>query len=118
DDTSAADELYKLSSGLDRDSLVDVMRALRAAGGRLIDAGKEDAELGRLASLVDRREKLHDEVRELTSRGRRWAELATQRRTQDQEIVALRGRLGDWEREARCVEVATSVRDTWMTRQE
>ena len=32
DDTAAADELYKLSSGLDRVSLVDVLRGLR--GGR------------------------------------------------------------------------------------
>ena len=29
DDTAAADELYKLSSGLDRVSLVDVLRSLR-----------------------------------------------------------------------------------------
>ena len=29
DDTKAADELYKLSSGLDRVSLVDVLRSLR-----------------------------------------------------------------------------------------
>ena len=31
DDTAAADELYKLSSGLDRVSLVDVIRQLRTA---------------------------------------------------------------------------------------
>ena len=35
DDTSAADELYKLSSGLDRVSLVDVMRSLKAGRGQL-----------------------------------------------------------------------------------
>ena len=41
DDTSAADELYKLSSGLDRVSLVDVLRSLR--GGRQELLGREHA---------------------------------------------------------------------------
>jgi uncharacterized protein YhaN len=36
DDTEAADELYKLSSGLDRVSLVDVIRQLRAARTQLV----------------------------------------------------------------------------------
>lgn len=89
DDTSAADELYKLSSGLDRVSLVDVMRSLRGARGRLIDSRKDDPEAGKLARLIDRREKLRDEVSQLTNRSRRWADLATQRRTQDQEIISL-----------------------------
>ena len=116
DDTSAADELYKLSSGLDRVSLVDVMRSLRGARTRLIDTRKDDPEAGRLARLIDRREKLRDEVGQLTMRSRRWADLATQRRTQDQEIVALRGRMHDWEHEARSVELATNVRDKWLSR--
>lgn len=117
DDTSAADELYKLSSGLDRVSLVDVMRSLRGARNRLIDSRKDDPEAGRLAKLIDRRDKLRDEVAQLTMRSRRWSDLATQRRTQDQEIVALRGRMHDWEHEARCVELATTVRDKWLARQ-
>ncbi len=118
DDTSAADELYKLSSGLDRVSLVDVMRSLRSARGKLIDNRKDDPEAGRMATLVERREKLRDEVSQLTSRGRRWSELATQRRTQEQEVIALRGRLTEWEQEARCVEIASSVRDIWISRQD
>lgn len=118
DDTSAADELYKLSSGLDRVSLVDVMRSLRTARSKLIDNRKDDPDSGRLATLVERRDSLRDEVAQLTARGRRWSELATQRRTQEQEITILRGRLLEWEQEARCVEVATSVRDTWLARQD
>ena len=118
DDTKAADELYKLSSGLDRVSLVDVLRNLRGGRQDLIGSARfeDDPDSKRLASLIRRREKLRDEVQGLTSQGRRWSELASQRRTQQQEIAQLTDRMGVWEREARCVEVATSVYDTWQQR--
>ncbi len=118
DDTAAADELYKLSSGLDRVSLVDVLRNLRGGRQELIGNTKfdDDADGKKLASLLRRREKLRDEVQGLTTQGRRWSELASQRRTQQQEITQLTERMGVWEREARCVEVATSVYDQWQER--
>ncbi len=120
DDTSAADELYKLSSGLDRVSLVDVMRSLRS--GRQEMVGRpipdEEGERSRLAALIVKREKLRDEVDQLTRGGRRWSELATQRRVQLQEIEQLTERMAAWERESRCVEVATAAFDTWQKRAE
>ncbi|MFG0264059.1 MAG: ATP-binding protein [Rhodopirellula sp. JB055] len=121
DDTSAADELYKLSSGLDRVSLVDVLRSLRAGrneviGKREADSDDNEAAIGKLASMMSKREKLRDEIQRLSGSTRRWSELATQRRTQSQEIETLRGRMVAWEREARCVEIATSVYDKWQER--
>ena len=52
DDTSAADELYKLSSGLDRVSLVDVLRSLRGGRKDLIGSsgGSDQAEASKLAA--------------------------------------------------------------------
>tara|TARA_R110002049_G_scaffold4601_5_gene32102 strand:+ start:144623 stop:148444 length:3822 start_codon:yes stop_codon:yes gene_type:complete len=118
DDTSAADELYKLSSGLDRVSLVDVLRSLR--GGRKELLGKEhtiDEEASqKLSGLIRRREQLRDEVERLTRGGRRWSELATQRRTQRQEVEHLTERMIAWEKESRCVEVATNVFEAWSDR--
>lgn len=118
DDTSAADELYKLSSGLDRVSLVDVLRSLR--GGRKSLVGKassdDEAEASKLAALITKREKLRDEVGQLTRGGRRWSELASQRRSQQQEIEQLTQRMSVWEREARCVESATGIFETWRER--
>ncbi|EMI55793.1 ATP-binding protein [Rhodopirellula sallentina] len=121
DDTSAADELYKLSSGLDRVSLVDVLRSLRAGRTELIgkdtsSQSEEEAAANHLAGLLTRREKLRDEIQRLTGQTRRWSEMATQRRTQSQEIESLRGRMVAWEREARCVEIATSVHEPWQKR--
>ncbi len=118
DDTSAADELYKLSSGLDRVSLVDVMRSLRGGRKDLIGRAnlEDESQASKLSALISKREKLRDEVQQLTRGGRRWSELATQRRAQQQEIQQLTERMSAWEREARCVEIATGVFETWAER--
>ncbi|MFO0942098.1 MAG: hypothetical protein U0930_15270 [Pirellulales bacterium] len=42
DDTTAADELYKLSSGLDRVSLVDVTRQLRLSRHKIASENPEE----------------------------------------------------------------------------
>lgn len=122
DDTRAADELYKLSSGLDRVSLVDVLRSLREGRKSLIvgNAHREgsagDPPAAVLAGLMKRREQLRDEVAALTRGGRRWSELASQRRSQQQEIDQLTERMTAWERESRRVEIASGVYDTWQQR--
>lgn len=118
DDTSAADELYKLSSGLDRVSLVDVLRTLRSGRKQLIGKNKADEdEAAVLASLVARRERLRDEVEQLTRNGRRWSELASQRRAQDSEIEQLTERISRWQTEIRSVEIASAVHDSWRERE-
>ncbi len=117
DDTSAADELYKLSSGLDRVSLVDVMRSLRTGRKKLVGKAKpDDEESTMLAALISKREKLRDEIEQLSRGARRWSELATQRRSQAAEIEQLTERLGAWEKESRCVEIGSSVFDSWTKR--
>jgi len=117
DDTSAADELYKLSSGLDRVSLVDVMRSLRTGRKKLVGKAKpDDEESTMIAALISKREKLRDEIEQLTRGARRWSELATQRRSQASEIEQLTERLGAWEKESRCVEICSSVFESWTKR--
>lgn len=113
DDTAAADELYKLSSGLDRVSLVDVMRQLKAARGQIV---AQDADNGQMQSMLAKREKLRDEIEQLTIRGRRWGELAAHRRNQQTEIDELKQRVEQWELEAKSVETAIQVRDPWQKR--
>ena len=120
DDTKAADELYKLSSGLDRVSLVDVIRSLREGRKKLVGQARlsSDPEIAKLASLIDRRDKLRDEVQSLTGQSRRWSELASQRRIQQQEISDLTERMSNWDGESKCVETAISVFDLWQQRAE
>lgn len=120
DDTSAADELYKLSSGLDRVSLVDVLRSLREGRKAIVGSSQaneeEEADTKRLAGLIEKRERLRDEIATLTRGGRRWSELASQRRSGADEIEQLTERIAAWETEARTVETATSVFETWQQR--
>ncbi len=116
DDTAAADELYKLSSGLDRVSLVEVMRRLRKARENLVGTDPNDPADGRVAELLLRRDKLRTEIEDLSRKGRRWAELAGQRRAQLGEIDTLRQRLGEWQAEAKSTELALNIRDIWRRR--
>jgi uncharacterized protein YhaN len=113
DDTAAADELYKLSSGLDRVSLVDVIRQLRAARTQLV---ANDSDAAQMPSMFARREKLRDEIEQLTLRGRRWGELAAHRRNQQNEIDELKLRIEQWELEAKTIETAMQVREPWFER--
>jgi uncharacterized protein YhaN len=113
DDTAAADELYKLSSGLDRVSLVDVMRQLKSARGSIVTTS---ADSGQMSSMLAKREKLRDELEQLTVRGRRWGELAAHRKNQQNEIEELKQRVAQWELEAKAVETALQVRDPWVQR--
>ncbi len=113
DDTAAADELYKLSSGLDRVSLVDVTRQLKAARQQIVGPTPEQ---GQMQQLMMKREKLRDEIENLTGHGRRWGELAALRNTQNAELEDLKQRIAQWELEARTYEVALQVRPNWLQR--
>ncbi|MCC7338524.1 MAG: AAA family ATPase [Pirellulaceae bacterium] len=113
DDTAAADELYKLSSGLDRVSLVDVTRQLKGARQLVVGATPDE---GQMQRLMLQREKLRDEIDQLTGHGRRWSELAALRHTQSSELEDLKLRIDQWELEAKTFEVAIGVRPTWNKR--
>ncbi len=113
DDTTAADELYKLSSGLDRVSLVDVMRQLRSARGQIVGATPE---AGQVQGMMIRREKLRDELEQLNSRGKRWVELASQQKTQRSEIDDLNQRIDQAQLESKIIETALQIRLPWSER--
>ncbi|QDV24335.1 AAA family ATPase [Aureliella helgolandensis] len=115
DDTAAADELYKLSSGLDRVSLVDVTRQLKAARQKIVGATPDT---GQMQQLMLQREKLKEEVEQLNALGRRWSELASLRNTQNSELDELKQRIGQWEVEAKAYEVGLQVRPAWHKRTE
>jgi len=77
DDTAAADYLYRLTSGLDRVSLVDVMREVQAARDRLLS--RDEKGPSQIPQLIERREKLREQIDDLSRKTGRWKDLATQR---------------------------------------
>ncbi len=114
-DTEAADQLYKLTSGLDRVSLVDVMRQLEAARDRILAS---DGSQSQIADLLQRRDRLQEEIKDLVAGGRRWAGLASQRNELEGEVTQLEESIQRMERESRAVEMAIQVREDWFGRED
>ncbi len=112
-DTAAADELYKLSSGMDRVSLVDVIRKLKNARSQVVGASSE---AGQMQAIMLRRDKLREELEQLNNRTRRWGELASVRKSQQKEIQELRTRVETLTLEAKTIELSLQVRDPWKQR--
>lgn len=113
DDTAAADELYKLSSGLDRVSLVDVIRKLKTSRNQIV---APDSEKGQMQAIMLRRDKLREELEQLNNRSRRWSELAGIRKSQQKEIQELRTRVETLTLEAKTIELAIQTREPWKQR--
>lgn len=113
-DTAAAEQLYRLTGGLDRVSLVDVMRELAASRQRLLATDDRPSQIVQLASQW---EKLHAEIDELAAQGDRWSQLVMHRTALFEDIADQERSLARIERQSRLIEVAMQVRDRWLTRQ-
>ncbi len=112
-DTQAAEHLYNLASGVDRVSLVEVMRELDVSRRRILDASEQTCEL---TSLHQQQQKLQSEIAELRQQTRRWMDLAKQRIALAEEVGQLEANIVRFDREARVVEIAVKVRDKWRGR--
>lgn len=111
--TAASELLYKLTSGLDRVSIVDVMRSLQEARHQLVSPDGETCEL---AELIERRRGLKKEIDSLTEQGRHWSGLATERMTVTDEVTNLEKLISDFDHESRKLSMAVQVYDNWISR--
>jgi len=112
-DTEAADFLYKLTTGLDRVSLVDVMRELAASRERLLASGESPSQI---AQLFEERERLTAQSRELHALSRRYALLAGQRKESRLAIATAEKEADALEHSARLIEAASAVHARWHER--
>jgi len=110
DDTQAAEELYNLASGVDRVSLVEVMRALDSRREAIWGPDEENE----LTKLVAARNRLQGNVDELGRQTQRWSELARDQRNLVEEVSRFEQRIQRLEYEGRTVEIAIQVRDKWQ----
>jgi len=115
--TQAADHLYRLTSGLDRVSLVDVMRDT-ANRREQIWSNENSASGGgsRLTTLHRKRLALQHEVEDLRLRSRRWSRIAAQSREAQVKLEEREQRIRELERELRLLEVAIQISDRWSRR--
>jgi len=114
DDTAAAEQLYNLTSGLDRVSLVEVMRQLKTSRELLLSS---EGEASYITGLLDRRIQLEREINSLAAQGRQWAQLAAQRDTLAREAERQTLDIDHSEAQSRLVETALAVRDNWRARE-
>src|SRR3954451_4646172 len=114
DDTAAADYLYRLTSGLDRVSLIDVIREVQAARERLL-ASDEKAS-SQIPQLIARREKLREQIEDLGRKTRRWKELITQRANLIDEAKQLDKQIVDTEAASHVLKAALDVEGPWNIR--
>ncbi len=112
--TAAAEQLYRLTSGLDRVSLVDVMKDLRFRREK-IWASESEQEC-RVDELMLKRQRLHREIDELKQRSKRWSRLASESTDLANQIKDLERELVAKERESRLIEIAMQISERWNSR--
>jgi len=112
-DTQAAELLYNLTAGLDRISLVEVMRELETSRNRLLD---RDGKPCQVLQLLETREKLRQEIEELGQLMRRWQHLATQQGQLARELSRLQEEHKRLQREIRVIELAITLGPRWQQR--
>ncbi|MEN6458443.1 MAG: AAA family ATPase [Thermoguttaceae bacterium] len=112
-DTAAAEMLYSLTAGLDRVSLVEVLRELEASRNRILDATGGPCQA---VQLLAEHEKLRVEIQEVATIGHRYGHLATERNQLHGEIVLLEEEANRTEQLERTLEAALAVYDPWRQR--
>jgi uncharacterized protein YhaN len=113
--SAAAQWIYRLTSGLDRIMLYDVIVGLRASQRKLVGP---DETVSEAAKLLSEKEKLEAEIAELASQTRNWCQRGLEMDEIDQQVRALREEARERERRARRVEVAMGIRKQWTKREE
>ena len=106
-DTEAAALLYNLTVGLDRVSLVEVMRELHGSRNRLLDAGGGACQV---VQLLAEREKLRKEIDECAVLGNRYGRLAAERDQLDREAVQMEEESRQIGHELRILQIAEAAR--------
>ncbi len=114
-DTEAATLLYRLTSGLDRVSLLDVIRELENSRNRILAPDERPC----LATqLLAQRERLRAEIEELKGSTQRWNQIKGQSAQLGSQIAQLEKESKQLQRRTRTLEAALAVGQAWQRRNE
>ena len=112
--TDASEMLYKLTSGLDRVSLIDVMQDLKSRRHRLL---ADDAlRSSKLQTLETQKSSLSREIEELQKGSKRWERLLTETGHLKKESEAIEKSIANLEQQSRLFEIATHISNRWQMR--
>lgn len=112
-DTEAAQLLYNITAGLDRVSLVEVMRELETLRNHILDRSGGPCQV---VQLMADRERLRQEIEELQSLAHRYGRLAAQRSHLERELTGLEEEKNRAEHRLRIIDLAIGLRDRWAQR--
>lgn len=111
-DTAAAELLYKLTIGIDRVSLADVLRDLDAAARELLS----DQASSQIAALLDQRARLLGEVQQLRAYHCEFARLLDERSALEQDLAAAEARRAALAGQSALLNAALAVQADWDER--
>lgn len=111
--TDAAEQLYRLSSGLDRVSLVDVMSGLETSRDSISGSKKIRSTL---EELLHERDRLRSQIEDRANAGRKWGKLASDLTAMSEELTDLQRRIGESQQRGRLLETALQVEQRWRER--
>ena len=112
--TAAAEQLYRLTSGMDRVSLVDVMRDQANRRSKIWSTDGETT--SQLAALSEQRQKLLREIDELKQRSKRWSHVAAETTDINNQLIDLEAELAKKARQSRMLEVSVQIAERWNSR--
>jgi uncharacterized protein YhaN len=113
-DTAAAQWLYRLTSGLDRISLYDVIHMLAGTRQRLLNSAEQPSEI---RTLTVRREQICGELDELVTKGRRWTQAAVKLRELADDVDRRQAQAKEQAGRARRLETAIGLKPLWLKRE-
>jgi len=112
-DTQAGRQLYELASGMDRVSLLEVMRELQSSRQRLLAPGPKASQV---AELLRRRDTLQAELKQYQNLTVRYGKLLREREQMQQAQVACERQIAELQQGLKRLDVAESLREVWRQR--
>ena len=114
-DTEAAELLYRISAGLDRVSLVEVLSELDRSRRRILAPAGERSQISR---LIEQRRKLVAEIEPLNRLTRQYADLSHRREQCEQRVAEMDQQIAELSDRLHLVEAALAVRPSWHQHRE
>ena len=110
-DTEAARHLYDLSAGLDRVSLIDVLRHLKLWREQLLNGSNPES---KILQLLERRDELRDQLKRVRQSLGRYNNLTSERARLFKQISQLEAERSELERDVRVAELASTLFERWQ----
>jgi uncharacterized protein YhaN len=112
--TKAAEWIFRLTSGIDRVSLYDVIQELGANRRALLAPA---GQASRIVDLSAQRDRLRAEIDRLREQNRQWSQLAVKIKELDDQIAASQAAVRTAEHSARTFEIAVGLKPNWRKRE-